>query len=702
VTIAESLRRPIGMHTGSDCGVPAGSSLRTGQNRVVRITSTGEGAGGGGFRSDLEGLRGVAVGLVVLYHAGLLHLSGGFVGVDVFYVLSGFFITGILLREHAATGRISLAGFYARRMRRLLPAAGLTIAVTVLASYLILPPLRFAVVGRDAIAAALYVSNIRFAQFATDYLNAGGAPSPLLHFWSLGVEEQFYALWPLLLIGLLLLGRRRLVGVALALVFAASLACSVWLTSYSQPWAFFTLPSRAWELALGALIALAGSRLSQLAAGLRVLAGWIGLALVVGSGYALSSHTVFPGYAALMPVLGSGLVIAGGVSARAGVSALLSLRPLRALGRWSYSLYLWHWPLITLAAAHRGGTLPLWERIALVAAAVPLSALSYRFVETPFRRSPALARKPRYGLAAGVAISAAAAACGLALVLVRGPLGVGTAPPPGAVPAAQWAAATVVPANVQPALSAAQGDLPVVYTDGCHLSFAATHSPPCVFGDTSAKRTVVLFGDSHAAQWFPALDEIAQQQHWRLEVLTKSSCAATLARLPNPIGGGGYRQCSAWQDSVLKRLAGERPYLVVVSSLVPLGQSDAADRSWLDGYAAMIRALRGRAGRVVTLGDVPRPSGNVPNCLSAHIRSVRSCTMARSAAVDSVLWRDVSRDTTANGGRYLATDRWACPGAVCPVLAGDVLVYRDDTHLSIPFVDFLRPRLERALLADLR
>ena len=665
----------------------------------MRVTSTGEDVGGGRFRADLEGLRGVAVALVVLYHAGLLHLSGGFVGVDVFYVLSGFFITGILLREHAATGRISLAAFYARRMRRLLPAAGLTIAATVLASYLILPPLRFAVLGRDAVAAALYISNIRFAQFATDYLNAGGAPSPLLHFWSLGVEEQFYALWPLLLIALLAVGRRRLVGAAIVVVFAASLACSVWLTGYSQPWAFFTLPSRAFELAIGAFLALAGMRLPHLAARVRALAGWGGLALVVASGYVLSSHTVFPGYAALMPVMGSALVIVGGVPAPHGVAGVLALRPLRAIGRWSYSLYLWHWPLITLAAAHHGGMLPLWERILLVAAAVPLSALSYRFVETPARRSPALARRPRYGLAAGIAISAAAAACGLALVLVRGPLGVGIAPPPGRVAAVDWAAATVVPTNLQPSLSAAQGDLPVIYTDGCHLSFTATHSPSCVFGDTSAKRTAVLFGDSHAAQWFPALDDIARQRHWRLEVLTKSSCAATLASLPNPVGGGSYRQCTAWHGEVLKRLAAERPYLVVVSSLVPLGGDD---RGWLAGYAQMIRALHGRAGHVVTLGDVPRPRGNVPNCLSAHIRSVQRCTMTRSAAVDAALWRAVAADTTANGGRYLGTDRWACPGSVCPVLAGDVLVYRDDTHLSLPFVDFLRPRLERALLARLK
>lgn len=661
----------------------------------------GEGTQGGDFRPELEGLRGVAVALVVLYHAGLLGVRGGFVGVDVFYVLSGFFITALLLREHAATGRVSLAAFYARRMRRLLPAADLTILATVVASWLILPPLRFPDVGRDAAAAALYVSNIRFAQFATDYLHAGGAPSPFLHFWSLGVEEQFYALWPLVLIALLFVGggRRAIAAVAGGLV-AASFACSIWLTSYSQPWAFFNLPARAWELGLGALLAVAPARAWR-SHPLQQLLGWSGLGLVVAAGFVLSADTAFPGYAAAMPAVGGALVIAGGMPSRFGVARILAARPLRAIGRWSYSLYLWHWPLITLAAAALGHAPSTGVRIAVVAAAVAVSAASYRLVETPPRRSRRLGRRARYGLVVGLAASAAAAAAGAALVVVPGPLGVGLAPPPTLSGFESEAAAAVVPSNLRPALRSAQGDLPPVYSDGCHLSYTATASPPCLFGDVNGPRTLVLLGDSHAAQWFPALASIASRLHWRLESLTKSACPATFAAVPNPAGAGTYRACVAWHENVLRRLAHEHPYLVVVSSLVPLPPSSDDDHAWLVGEGEMIRALRRVADHVVALGDVPRPRANVPICLSAHIRSVAACATPRSAAVDAGLWAAARQEATENGAGYIGTDRWACPGAICPVIAGDLLLYRDNTHLTVEFVHFLEPRLERALLEEI-
>jgi hypothetical protein len=210
----------------------------------------------------------------------------------------------------------------------------------------------------------------------------------------------------------------------------------------------------------------------------------------------------------------------------------------------------------------------------------------------------------------------------------------------------------------------------------------------------------VLFGDSHAAQWFPALDDVAREHGYRLESLTNSACPATTATLPNPIGGGSYRACTSWRRSILERLARERPAVVVVSSLVPL--DGGADRAWLAGWGRMVADLRRVAGRVIVLGDVPRPRENVPNCLSAHVRDVPACTTTRARAVNAPLWLSVQGESTANGAAYVATDRWVCPGTVCPVIAGNLLLYRDDTHLTLEFVDLLKPLLDRALAPALR
>src|SRR5687768_9708620 len=306
------------------------------------------------FRPDLEGLRAIAVLLVLLYHAGVAAFGGGYVGVDVFFVLSGFLITGLIVRELEATGSIGLAAFYARRARRLLPAAALALAVTVIASAILLPSLRVGDVAVDAAAAALYVSNIRFAVQATDYLQASQAPSPLLHYWSLGVEEQFYLFWPALLLLATRLGWGSIPRLALmvGVVSAGSFVLSLVLTQVSAPWAFYSLPTRAWELGIGALIALAALRSVALPPSAAVASGIAGVAMIVAAGTFIDTSTPFPGTAALLPTAGAGLVIVAGLGTRLPVpSRILTVAPLRWLGRISYSLYLWHWPIIVIPAA---------------------------------------------------------------------------------------------------------------------------------------------------------------------------------------------------------------------------------------------------------------------------------------------------------------------------------------------------------------
>src|SRR3954464_9447717 len=324
------------------------------------------------FRPDIEGLRAVAVLAVVLFHAGVPGLPGGFVGVDVFFVISGFLITGMLWREVERTGTVRLARFYGPRARRLLPAGVLVIAATAAAVAWLLPPLRARTVLGDGVASALYVANYRFAVQGTDYLAADTPPSPFQHYWSLGVEEQFYLLWPALLVGTAWLAGRRSPGArkvvaavgVLTLVTAGSFVLSLWWTHSSPPWAYFSLPSRAWELGVGGLVALTVPAWRRLPPTVAATAGWAGLAAVLASCCLLDEGTPFPGTAALLPVLGTALLLGAGSRRTSwGPAVVLERPPVRRIGRWSYSWYLWHWPVLVLAPTLVGRELGLGDRL---------------------------------------------------------------------------------------------------------------------------------------------------------------------------------------------------------------------------------------------------------------------------------------------------------------------------------------------------
>lgn len=362
---------------------------------------------GDAFRPDLEGLRGVAILAVLLFHAGVPGTGGGFVGVDVFFVLSGFLITGLLLREREERGAIDLAAFYARRARRILPAAAVVLLGILIASWVILAPLDVPGVAADVLASILFVGNIRFALQATDYFAADVLRSPVLHYWSLGVEEQFYLLWPFLLIIATRFRRVRLsAGLLVGAVFVLSLVFAVVMTGVDAPWAFYSLPGRAWQLALGGLLAVGGQRLARLPWPVSLTVGWGGLAAVVASVALIGPEVPYPGVAALLPSFGAaGLILAG--AGRLSPGVLLTTPPLRFLGRISYSLYLVHWPILVLPAATLavGEELPLAVRAGLAAVSVVVATISYRLVEQPFHRGWLGRRRPRPTLAfAGVAI----------------------------------------------------------------------------------------------------------------------------------------------------------------------------------------------------------------------------------------------------------------------------------------------------------
>ncbi len=340
----------------------------------------------GTFRPDVEGLRGIAILFVLLFHADLVPFAGGFVGVDVFFVISGFLITGLLLRERERSGGINLAGFYARRVRRLLPAALVAVAVILPAAAAVVAPLDRPAVALDGAAATLSFANVRFAAAEGDYFASITSPSPFLHFWSLSVEEQFYLAWPaLLLLGAR--GRRPRLGAAVALgvVLVASFGAAVVATEAAPSWAFYLLPTRAWQLSAGGLLAIGAVALARIPSLLLAALGWAGLAAVLAAPVLIDPSMPYPGLAALLPTLGAVALIAAG-ERRWSPAGLLAVGPLRFLGRISYSLYLWHWPILVLPAVALGAPLEPGARVGLVAASIVVATLSWACVEEPFRR----------------------------------------------------------------------------------------------------------------------------------------------------------------------------------------------------------------------------------------------------------------------------------------------------------------------------
>jgi peptidoglycan/LPS O-acetylase OafA/YrhL len=366
----------------------------------VRNPAAHDGAAGPSlrFRPDVEGLRAVAVAAVVLFHAGVPGIGGGYVGVDVFFVISGFLITSLMLREVAVTGSVSLLRFYGRRARRILPASAVVLVAVVLAGYHWLGFLRGDEIASDARWAALFASNFNFAAQGVDYLASQAAPSPLQHFWSLAVEEQFYFVWPALLALLIWLGLRHATPTVLALAVAASLACSIWQTGTT--WSYFSPATRAWELGAGCLLALTAGRLDRIPPRIAAALAGVGLAGIVVAALSFDSTTPFPGYAAALPVAATVLVLAG------RGDALLAARPVQWLGRISYSLYLWHWPVLMIAEQAYGPQ-PGVVRGGLVLLSVALAAVTYAAVENPIRHSPRLRRSHLLTAAVAVLLIAA-------------------------------------------------------------------------------------------------------------------------------------------------------------------------------------------------------------------------------------------------------------------------------------------------------
>ena len=672
--------------------------------------------GKAGFRADVEGLRAVAVAAVLLYHAGVPFAGGGYVGVDVFFVISGFLITGLLVRELEKTGTVSLARFYSRRAKRLLPLTVVVLAVVAVLSWVLFDPVRMEEVSFGVVASGLYFMNWLLAARAADYFAAGLEASPVQHFWTLAVEEQFYLVWPVLILAAAWCSRRTGLGLrpVLAAVFAAvvvsSLAYGVYSTQAQAGAAYFSTLTRGWELALGGLLALVPAtrfiRLPRAAAGVVAAAG---LAAIAFAALRFDDDTLFPGTAALVPTLGTAAIIAAGfATTTAGPSRLLTLGPVRHVGRISYSWYLWHWPTLVFAAAIWGELSPL-RGVAVLAASYVPALLTHRLVENPLLHSETLGRYPRRALALGGACTAASVALGLALLAVTPT--VPEAPEDRVAGAAalregqegiQESAEAV---NPTPREAEKKDNRPRMYSDGCHLDLEETRSPECVYGNPSSDTTVVLFGDSHAMQWFPALDELAKERDWRLVGLSKSACPPADISVYSTGLRREYRECEEWRERALGRIVREEDPSLVVTSMLNGYRAredgrgldrDASNEAVVEGYASTLTKLRETGAPVAVIEDVPRPDKDVPECVSRSLDRLQDCAFPRREALAGPRV-NVRAAEEVEGASLIDPTPVVCPEETCPAVIGDVLVYRNGAHLTRTYVDSLIPWLEEQL-----
>jgi peptidoglycan/LPS O-acetylase OafA/YrhL len=661
-------------------------------------------------RGDIQGLRAVAVLLVALGHAGVPFLKGGYVGVDVFFVLSGFLITGILLSEALSSGRVSLVAFYARRARRILPAAALTLVATSIAAHHLLNFVRAREVVEDSVWAALFSANLHFAAQGSDYFQQGQPPSPIQHFWSLSAEEQFYLVWPSVLALVLfgLFSRRASLGRLLLVVCVlggASLAWSIHQTATASTAAYFSTLTRAWELALGAALAVGALMITRIPGRLQLGMGWAGLTAIAASAVLYSANTAFPGYAALLPAAGAALVIAAGLHREGpfGPGRALSAAPFRYVGDRSYAFYLWHWPVLILAAQYIGHDLPTEVNLLLLVGAFLLSVVSYKLVENPLR-------KRRWPTRVGaLAWPASAAAVLLVALAISGSID-------KTAKRLEAAAATVQPAllvdtaaaasyeepdepeaplpPVVAAVHAAEQEAPILspltppvsrlrddfynFPSGCVPRGGQTKSRICRLGDTSSRKAIVVIGDSHAQMWMPTIFDMAQRDGWLVLPLVKVSC------IPRTWLEAG-KPCNRWYRWAKQRAAALRPDVTLI---VGSWAGTWAPRRAVRAVADLSRALRSSSRAVIVLDDTPGQRREPTDCLLDSHSNMKTCSNVQSKTQQqtSTAIRSNARNQSIG---FMDSRGWFCAPTqrtprkiLCPLVINQTITYVDRGHVS--------------------
>ncbi len=674
------------------------------------------------IRRDIQGLRAVAVLIVIAYHADFPFIPGGFIGVDIFFVLSGFLITGALLREVAKNGRINLGNFWARRVRRLLPASIVVLSITLFVSMRVLPLLQRASVSADVMWASLFSANWRFAIQQTDYLAADRVDSPVLHYWSLGVEEQFYVVWPIVIFLVATLASaitrylnvkvpipnsqprdsRHILNLSLTLVLgilaATSFLVCFHLSISNQPFAYFGTFSRAWQLALGGLLAIWAHKLMNLKRGTQEALGFIGSVAICCSFYFIHESQVgvtpYPGWQAVAPTIGTIALLAAGCASReTGLQKFLSLKPLQFLGGISYSWYLVHWPFLVLGQViFEQNSLLL--NLCLVAASLFAAWLLAIFVENPLRFSKLLTVSSVRTIGLGA----------LSLVLIIS-LGITTIWKTNSVYAST---ALVKNSNGQfqklnPSPADASTDYFSLAKFGCALGLDQVVVNECAFGRIDADQSLVILGDSHGSAIFPAVEAAAQKQNWKVNVWTKNACPIANVSKWDTARKRIFSECDEFRRTIIGQTISRNPNLVILVSAfnpktilidrnsgAPIAQSKMR-ANMISGLRQSIRQLTNAGLKVVILREPPYAPFDPPECLIEK-KKVEAC--AFNAPQQSP---EVQASKNISNAKVLDLYSAVCPSDRCSPVKKQVIVYRDRTHMTKTYVMTLEPRFTQLL-----
>ena len=595
---------------------------------------------------QIQALRAVAATLVVLFHAKLA--PGGFIGVDIFYVISGYLITGIIVREITLSGAFNYRKFFLRRAKRLLPASISVLILTAIAAWLFLPPTIRSSLGQDIFAASIYISNYLFAWWQNDYQNLNATPSPVIHYWSLAVEEQFYLLWPLIIFTLWKIGRKQLVFRGVLVITIASFLFSLYLTDAAPIWAFYSLPTRAWELGIGALLLFIPKAVLEKRSVTRTLIVWLSAMALLYSVIRFSNNTPFPGTSALYPTLATAALIALIRNWPPILNDFSRLRFIQWLGEISYPFYLWHWPLLVIPSTRFGRPLTLVERLLLIALTALAADLTHRFIEKPFSLKQLSNRQTTKF--AVIATLSGVVTSGAIFLSTQDDL---TLP------------------NGRSVSIASVMQKPKIYDDKCHVNYGDKTSAECLYGDKDSERKIVLYGDSHAAQWFPALEKIAAAEGFALISLTKSACPAVEV---SRIESGAFKNsdCDAWRKNAIKRINKLKPQAVIMSSFQHFEYpKNFSSRNlwWFEGQRTLYRNLVGTSPKLIYISDTPKPQRDIPSCLA-------------TAKADECDGNTRSDPRVAGGFIALDPTVWLCADT-CPAIVDGVVAYRDASHISV-------------------
>ena len=652
------------------------------------------------YRPDIQGLRAIAIGLVVLAHFDVPQFQGGFVGVDVFFVLSGFLITGLLLKEYETTGSIHLVNFIGRRLRRLLPALLAMMVVVIAAADALLTNYEVEQQVTSATYAATWTSNLFFAFTTFDYFAASRAEDLFLHTWSLSLDEQFYVISPLTQLIFLKLTQavtasaelRSKTLVFFGVLIVGSLVLSNYWSANHPLWSFYLMPSRIWQFALGGVVFVvtdqardaAAARAPATAALLFDLLRVFGLALIVGSAMLLDSNRTYPGLWAILPSLGCAAVLAAGRPAtQTATSRMLTFTPLVWLGDRSYSLYLWHWPALLLGSTYFVGG-GMSNTIAMAAIALALAMCSYRWVEFPFwkgrfRRAAPL--KTIYGSM-------------FAILLVGGG-------------AWNYQEAIRIDPERLAETSRARADLPVLYAQGCDLETDVTDLMPCVSGNADSRNIAVLLGDSIGVQWHSALATLYASPDWQLITLTKSACPMVDEDFFYARIGATFRACTEWRNKALAYISELEPAVVFIGSS---SGYEFTPEQWINGSTRVLSTLTAAADDVVIIPGTPSLSFNGPSCLERHGISQgpgnaspkRCMEMPADRSFESVAAHLAEAVSRYDNASLMDLNDLVCPEGLCTARnVEDIVVFRDNGHVTDSFARSLIPVIAERLASVL-